>query len=170
MLMAIACLKRLKMIGGATNKVRKTITTTIRVNGSPTIVMKSNVVNWYSNPNPISEVPMGIPNLGFVNVIEATRKARRIGSGCGKSGISDKPTAMLARVITNVRILSGCGSSARSFCSFSLFFSFLFLNQLRAREGEPIVDVNYYDLKPYFTNTLLKLVVDNTHGKLQTKS
>jgi hypothetical protein len=112
---------------------------------------------------------MGMPNLGFLNVTKATRKARRIGSGCGKSGISDKPSAMLARVITNVRILSGGGSSARSFCSFSLFFSFLFLNHVRVREVESVAGFNFYDLKPYFTNPLLKLVVDNTHGKLQTK-
>ena len=142
------------MTGSATNKKRITITTASRVNGSPTMVMKSNVANWYSKPNPISKVPTGMPNLGFVNVIAATRKARRIGSGCGKSGISDNPKAMLARVITNVRNLSGRGSSARSFCSFS----FLSLNHVRTRETSPICDFNYCDLKPYFTSSLLKLV------------
>src|SRR4030043_121696 len=146
------------MTGSAINKKRKTPTTAIRVNGSPTIAMKSNVANWYIKPNPTSKVPMGMPNRGFLNVTKATRKARRIGSGCGKSGINDKPRAMLARVITNVKILSGRGSSACSFCSFSLFFSFLCLNHERVREVESVAGFNYYDLKPYFTNPLLKLV------------
>src|SRR4030042_1328387 len=146
------------MTGSAINKKRKTPTTAIRVNGSPTIAMKSNVANWYIKPNPISKVPMGMPNRGFLNVTKATRKARRMGSGCGKSGINDKPSAMLARVITNVKILSGRGSSACSFCSFSLFFSFLCLNHERVREVESVAGFNYYDLKPYFTNPLLKLV------------
>jgi hypothetical protein len=119
--------------------------------------MKSNVANWYIKPNPISKVPIGMPNLGFLNVTKATRKARRIGSGCGKSGINDKPSIMLASVIANVKILSGAGSSARSFCSFSLFFSLLFLNHVRAREVETVAGFNFYDLKPYFTNPLLKL-------------
>jgi hypothetical protein len=157
------------MTGGAINKKRITTTTAIRVDGSPTIVMKSSVDNWYSKPNPISKVPMGMPNLGFLNVTKATRKARRVGSGCGKSGISDKPSIMLASVIANVKILSGAGSRARSFCSFSLFFSFLFLNHVRTREGvESVAGFKYYDLKPYFTNPLLKLVVDNTHGEPNT--
>ena len=121
--------------------------------------MKFTVDNWYIKPNPISKVPMGMPNLGFLNVTKATKKARRIGSGCGKSGISDKPSAMLASVIANVKILRGAGSSALSVCFFSLVFSFLFLNHVRAREGVvTVAGFKYYDLKPYFTNSLLKLV------------
>jgi hypothetical protein len=112
---------------------------------------------------------MGMPNRGFLNVTKATRKAKSVGSGCGKSGISDKPSIMLVSVIANVKILSGAGSSARSLCSFSLLFSFRFLNHVRTREEETGAGFKYYDLKPYFTNPLLKLVVDNTHGNLQAK-
>jgi hypothetical protein len=40
---------------------------------------------------------------------------------------------------------------------------------VRTREEETGAGFKYYDLKPYFTNPLLKLVVDNTHGNLQAK-
>jgi hypothetical protein len=135
--------------------------------------MKFSVDSWYIKPNPMSKVPMGMPNRGFLNVTKATRKAKSIGRGCGKSGISDKPNAMLRSVIANVKILSSRGSEVFSFCFFSFcfgswVFSFFLLNHLRAREGAAsFAGFKYYNLKPYFTNPLLKLVVDNTHGKHQ---
>jgi len=61
---------------------------------------------------------MGIPTCGYPYVTAATMKEMRIGKGCGKSGMKDKPIAMLTNVTVNVRILSRLGSSARSLASF----------------------------------------------------
>jgi hypothetical protein len=103
---------------------------------------------------------MGIPYFGLLNVTKATKNAMMVGNGCGKSGMSDRPSIMLASVITNAKILSGFGSSARSFSSFSLFLCFRALyHALTPELVVPFVDFNYYDLKPYFIKSLLKLVV-----------
>ena len=103
---------------------------------------------------------MGIPYFGLLNVTKATKNAMMVGKGCGKSGMSDRPSIMLASVITNAKILSGVGSSARSFSSFSLFLCFRALyHALTPELVVPFVDFNYYDLKPYFIKSLLKLVV-----------
>jgi hypothetical protein len=132
--------------------------------------MKSIVDKWYIKPNPMSRVPMGIPNLGDLNVTKATRKESKIGKGCGKSGISDSPNIMLTSVSANARILSGVGSSVRSRFSFSFVFCFRFLYHARTPERlESFTDFNYYDLKPYFTKPFLKIIVDKPYGKRQTQ-
>ncbi len=103
------------------NRKRKTKTKAPRISGAPSIDMKFILDRLYIKPSPIVKPPMGIPNLGFLYVRKAIRKARTAGNGCGKSGIIDNPKSMLASVIGKIRSLRNSGSGALSF-SFCLRF------------------------------------------------
>jgi hypothetical protein len=117
-----------KIIGRAVNRKRKTKTKTPRISDDPIVDMKFIVDRLYIKPSPIAKPPMGIPNIGFLYVRKAIRKANIAGNGCGKSGIIDRPKSMLTSVIGKIRNLKNSGSGVLSF-SFFFGFSFRFLDE-----------------------------------------
>lgn len=68
-------------MGKAINKVIQTTITVMRTGVSPRKEIKYNSAKWYIKPNPITAPPTGIPNLGSLKVINATRTASKIGKG-----------------------------------------------------------------------------------------
>jgi len=88
-------------------------------------------------------------------------KASKTGRGCGKSGMKDKPRAMLAKVKENVKILRRLGSKARSRASFSMSFFQTCLIEGGERGSDSFFgNFTDHNLKPYFIKPFLKLVME----------
>src|SRR4030067_787976 len=84
----------------------------------------------------------------------------RIGKGCGKSGLKDKPKTMLTNVNANVKTLRRLVSSERSLASFSLnFFQRCLIHAGPLGIAAFVWNFNRDNLKPYFIKPFLKLVM-----------